>query len=116
MLRIGLTQLLAANGLLDKPLQEKLLDPMNAAPLRLIAAEALLSEGEHAGAITALRDIARLPNREIALATADVVQRRLGVDLGLKLGEPMPPLNSRQAADVTRRVMKWAHQGDDAVV
>ena len=58
--------------------------------------------------MTALRDLARLPNREIALETADVVQRRLGVDLGLALGEPPPPNHSRQAAEVTRRLMQWA--------
>jgi hypothetical protein len=58
--------------------------------------------------VVALRDLARLPNREIALATADVVQRRLGVDLGLGLGQPLPPVHSRQAAEIVRRVMAWA--------
>ena len=28
--------------------------------------------------------------------------------LGLALGEPPPPLHSRQAAEVTRRVIEWA--------
>ena len=37
-----------------------------------------------------------------------VVQRRLGVDLGLALAEPLPPHHSRQAAEVTRRLMQWA--------
>ena len=46
------------------------------------------------------------------LATADVIQRRLGVDLGLGLGQPMPQVHSRQAADITRRVMVWASQYD----
>lgn len=112
VLRIELARLLSANSLLDRPMQEKLIDPMNPAPLRLLAAEALLTTGQHAGAVTALRDVARMPNREIALATADVVQRRLGVDLGLAIGQPLPQVNSRQAAEVTRRVMKWASQGD----
>ena len=49
---------------------------------------------------------------EIALSTADVVQRRLGVDLGLALGQALPALHSRQAAEVTRRVMVWAAQFD----
>ena len=61
-------------------------------------------------AVASLRDLARLPNREIALHTADVVQRRLGVDLGIGLGQPLPPVHSRQAADITRRVMHWANQ------
>lgn len=115
VLRIELAQLLHTNQLLDLDLQEKLLDPLNPAPLRLVAAEALLASGtQHAGAITALRDVARMPNREIALATADIVQRRLGVDMGLALGQPLPQLNSRHAADVTRKVMKWALQSESA--
>jgi hypothetical protein len=112
VLRLEIARLLSNNGLMDKPMQEKLIDPMNPAPLRLLAAEALLTSANHAGAVTALRDVARMPNREIALATADVVQRRLGVDLGLAIGQPLPDLNTRQAAEVTRRVMKWATHGD----
>jgi len=80
----------------------------------LIAAEALLAEGKHQPAIAALREVARLPNREIALATADIVQHRLGVDLGLAMGQSLPPVQSRQAADVTRRVMAWASQSEHA--
>jgi hypothetical protein len=113
VLRIELARLLRDNQLLDRPMQEKLIDPMNPAPLRLLACEGLLATGNHPGAVVALRDVARMPNRELALATADVVQRRLGVDLGLAIGQPLPQLNSRQAAEVTRRVMKWAAQGDD---
>ena len=109
-----LARILKKNGLLPQDLHERLLDTANPAPLRLIAAEALLAEGNHPAAIAALRDVARLPNREIALATADVVQRRLGVDVGLALGQPLPPVQSRQAADVTRRVMSWASQSEFA--
>ena len=58
------------------------------APEQLYAAQAILADGEHALAVEALHDLARLPNREIALATADVVQRRLGVDLGLAMPAP----------------------------
>ena len=82
------------------------------APLRLIAVEALLGEGESAEATAALRDLARLPNREIALATADVVQRRLKVDLGLVSGQPLPPIHSRLATEISRRVRSWASQYD----
>ncbi|MBV9123623.1 MAG: HEAT repeat domain-containing protein, partial [Planctomycetes bacterium] len=111
-LRMELTQLLQKNHLLDRNLQEKLLDPLNPAPLRLLAAEALLSQGAHEGAVAVLRDIARLPNREIGLATAEVIQRRLGVDLGLPVGQPLPAVHTRQAAEVTRRVMAWAMGGE----
>lgn len=113
-LRVELAQLLQSHQFLDRPVREKLLDPLNPAPLRLMAADALLAEGQHPGAVTALRDIGRLPNREIGLATAQVVQRRLGVDLGLAASGPLPSLHTRQAAEVTRRVMAWALDGEPA--
>jgi hypothetical protein len=78
--------------------------------VRQIAVEALLGDSNCPEALGALHDLARLPNREIALATAEVIQRRLGVDLGLPRGQPLPPLYSRQAADVARRVLLWATQ------
>jgi hypothetical protein len=93
---------------------ERLLDPLNSAPLRILAADALLADGAHAGAVTALRDVARMPNRDIALATADVIQRRLGVDVGMALGPEVPTAASRQAADITRRVMTWAREANQA--
>jgi hypothetical protein len=117
VLRLELGKLLQYFQELDQPLLEKLIDPSNPATLRLIACESLLAKHVDGvlrdQAVSALRDLARLPNREIALATADVVQRRLGVDLGLGLGQPLPPVQSRQAADITRRVMRWATQNDD---
>jgi hypothetical protein len=58
-----------------------------------MAVEAVLAEGRNDAALRALYEIARLPNREIALATAEVAQRLLGVDLGIVPGEPLPPLN-----------------------
>jgi hypothetical protein len=111
-LRMELAWLLQNGGELSRELLEKLIDPANPAPLRLIAVEALLADAEHGEALAALRDLARLPNREIALATANVVQRRLGVDMGLALGQPLPPIHTRQAAEVARRVMNWAAQHD----
>jgi hypothetical protein len=116
VLRLELAGILKSIGTWDKALLEKLLDPSNPAPLRLLAAETLLNEENDAHAVAALHDIARLPNREIALATAEVVQRQLGVDLGLPLGQPLPPVHSRQAAEVTRRVMLWATQPEGSLV
>lgn len=116
VLRLEIGRVLQFHQELDRPLLEKMLDAANPAPLRLIAGEAILTEQVdgpcRASAMAALRDLARLPNREIALATADVVQRRLGVDLGLGLGQPLPPIHSRQAAEITRRAMAWATQYD----
>lgn len=109
-LRIELAQLMKRCHRLDVPLLERLVDPVNPAPLRLIAAEALLQSGQSASALAALQDIGRYPNREMALATAEVVQRCLGIDLGLPRGQAFPALHSRLAADVTRRVMLWATQ------
>jgi HEAT repeat protein len=107
-LRIELANVLRTSHLLDDKLLQKMLDPLNPAPLRLIAADVLLAQGSHAGAVAAMREVARLPNREIALATAAAVQRHLGVDLGLPVGQAVPPAQSRLAAEVTRRVMAWA--------
>ena len=99
------------------PLLEQLLDPGTPATLRLIACETILAlQNEHMlrnVAISGLRDLARLPNREIALGAADVVQRRLGVDLGIGLGQPLPAINTRQAAEIIRRLIGWASQGEE---
>jgi hypothetical protein len=111
-LRHELVRLLHAHQELDQETLERFLNPMHPAPVRLIAVEALLRTGEHLAAQATVRDLARLPNREIAMATAEVVQRCLGIDMGLALGEPPPPLQSRQAAEVTRRMMTWAFAQD----
>ena len=112
VLRLELGRVLQFHQELDDGLLEKLLDSSTPAPLRLIACETILADhatgARHEAAVSALRDLARLPNREIALLTGDVIQRRLGVDLGLGLGQPLPPIHSRQAAELTRKVMIWA--------
>jgi hypothetical protein len=85
VLRVELGRLLQFHQELDVNLLEQLLGPSNPAPLRLIAVEMLLVEYAESpaamAALGALRDLARLPNREIALNTAGIIQRRLGVDL-----------------------------------
>jgi hypothetical protein len=110
VLRLEVARLLLDHGELPAALREQLLDTAQPAPLRLLAAETLLKAGPHPGAVQALREVARQPNREIALASAALVQRLLGVDMGLALNHPLPALQSRLAADVTRRVMLWATQ------
>src|SRR5262249_17877738 len=84
--------------------------------LRMIAIESVLTEFDdgplHDTAVSALKDLARLPNREIALVSASIIQKRLGVDLGLTLGQPLPALHSRQAAAITRKVMFWPTKDD----
>jgi hypothetical protein len=116
-LRVELAQMLKNLGELDHAMLEEMVDAVNPGPLRLIAADALLANNRepdfpHLRALQALRDISRLPNREMALTAADVVQRRLGVDMGLAMGQALPPLHSRLAADVTRRLMQWSAAQD----
>jgi hypothetical protein len=108
MLRLEMARVLYLHRELEDGMLRRLLDPSNPAPLRLIAVEALLSRGQSPEAMAALHDLARLPNREIALGIADVVQRRLGIDLGLPRGQALPPVHSRLAAEVARRVLSWA--------
>jgi HEAT repeat protein len=113
ILRLELARLLHHHHALDRNHLARLLDPSMPAPVRLIAVEALLSAGDCPEALAALHELARLPNREIALSTAEVVQRRLGVDLGLPRG-PLPAVQSRTAAEVARRVLAWATEQDVA--
>src|SRR5262249_27391540 len=86
MLRLELARRLYNRRELTVEEVRVLLAPTMPAPVRLIAAESMLSQGASPEAVAALHDLARLPNREIALSTADVVQRRLGIDLGLPRG------------------------------
>lgn len=117
ILRLELGRVLQVHQVLDKELLEQLLDSATPATLRLIACETILSQEQDAMlrsvAVTALKDLGRLPNREIALVTADIVQRRLGVDLGIGLGQALPPAPSRVAGDIVRRLIAWANQGAD---
>ncbi len=106
-LRVELAHMLAEQRLLDPPTRDGLMSADNPVPLRLVAAEAALAAGPDAKAAAALREIARRPNREIALTVAQIVQRRLGVDMGVDLHH-VPQSQSRRAAEITRRVMEWA--------
>jgi HEAT repeat protein len=121
VLRLELARVLHHHRELDAAVFRQLLDASNPTPLRMMAVETLLAAGDSVEAVAALHELARLPNREIALHIADVVQRRLGQDMGLIRGEHLPPLHSRKAAEVARRVLVWATQqeiseADSAVV
>jgi HEAT repeat protein len=108
MLRLELARVLHQHRELDAAVFRQLLDASNPTPLRMMAVEALLAMGDSVEAVAALHELARLPNREIALHIAEVVQRRLGVDMGLPRNEPLPSVHSRLAAEVARRVLAWA--------
>lgn len=85
-----------------------LLGMANPTMLRVLAAGAILSNHSNPEAVEVLREAAKQPNREITLAVAQLVQKYLGVDLGLTVGGEPPPTNSREAAEIARRVQKWA--------
>lgn len=110
--RVEIGYLLRDQGQIDRESAEKLLVETQPGPLRIIAADVLLSGGMDSRAIDVLKDIARQPNRELALAAAVVIQKSLRIDLGLPLGEAPPPPSSKQAAEVVRKVMQWAQQHD----
>jgi hypothetical protein len=106
-LRIELAHLLFEQNLLDRAALEGLLAHDHPVSLRLLGVDAILLSGPFPPAVATLRQIARMPNREIALDVAQIAQRRLGVDLGLDLLKPPAP-QSRTGAEITRRVMQWA--------
>jgi hypothetical protein len=111
-LRLELVQLLLRHQALDGEALSGLIRASTPAPLRLLAADTLLSQGHSPRAVGALYELARLPNREIALSTAEVVQKHLDVDLGLEPGWPPTP-ESREAAEVIRRLVAWAATPSD---
>ena len=112
MLRLELARLLLKHTEVDTKLLKQLILPSCPAPLRLVGVDALLAVEESGEAIAALHDLARLPNREIALAVAELVHRRLGRNLGLPSNAALPAIHTRQAAEVARQVMMWASQSD----
>jgi len=67
-----------------------------------------------AAAVNALANVEDRRLIEALVATAEVVQRRLGIDMGLPRNQPVPAVHTRLAADVARRVMFWATQQHEA--
>jgi hypothetical protein len=108
--RVEMAHLVRDAGGLQPRAMLRMLDSDQPAPLRLLAAEAVLQNGEDAKAADVLREVARQPNRELAIAAAVVIQKCLRIDMGLPISQPPPPPQSKQGAEVTRRVMQWAMQ------
>jgi hypothetical protein len=107
-LRVEMAHRLQQADLLPPEVGLRLLGPGNPTMLRVLAAGAVLSRRVDPRAVEVLRVGARQQNREIALAVAAIVQKYLSVDMGLPVGTELPSSHSREAADVTRRVLKWA--------
>ncbi len=107
-LRVELAHRLQEADEFPSGIGERLLAPTEPTMLRLMAAATFLAHGEEPRAVAVLKEAARQPNRQIALTAAGMIQKYLGVDMGLPVGGELPAANSRQAADVARRVQRWA--------
>ncbi|MFO0824934.1 MAG: HEAT repeat domain-containing protein [Gemmataceae bacterium] len=107
-LRVELAGLLREHHMLTPDLLDRLTNMNQPAPMRLFAAEQMLRLNPHdPDGVDVLRGLARQPNRELSLQVAAVLQNVLGLELGLPSGEVQP--QSKQAADVARRVLAWAN-------
>lgn len=120
-IRVELAHRLQAADALPADVAALLLGQGEPTMLRVLAAGAVLARHEDAAAVDVLREAGRQPNREIAVAAAGLVQKYLGVDLGLPVGGELPATNSREAAEITRRLARWAadpgsHVGTDTPV
>lgn len=107
-LRVELAHKLQAADEFPVELAARFLAPNQPTMLRLMAAAALLAQRDDPRTVEVLREAAQQPNRQIALTAAGMIQKFLGVDMGLPVGGELPAANSRQAAEVARRVLQWA--------
>ena len=110
-LRVELTSLLRAFELITPQQLDRMTDPDQPGPVRLLAAEALLAANPgHADAVGVLRGLGRQPNRETALTIARILQTHLGMDMGLPNdGEILP--TGKTATEAAKRVLAWATGG-----
>jgi HEAT repeats len=107
-LRVELAHRLQKADVFPPGVAGRLLGPAQPTMLRLLAAGAVLSHRQDPRAVEVLREAGRQPNREIALAAAQVIQKYLSVDMGLPVGGEKPAPNSREAVEVARNVHRWA--------
>jgi hypothetical protein len=109
-LRIELAALLRDHHMLGPDLLDRLTNPDQPSPMRLFAAEVLLRANPNdPDGVDVLRGLARHPNRELAIQIGSILQNVLGLQLGLPGGGAVPAPNSKQGADVARRVLAWAN-------
>ncbi|MCS6864788.1 MAG: HEAT repeat domain-containing protein [Gemmataceae bacterium] len=108
-LRVELAALLRDHNFLTPDLLDRLTNLDQPGPIRLFAAEQMLRMNPNdPDGVDVLRGLARQPNREMALAVAQVLQNVLGMELGL-IDDELPPPNSKLAAEIARRVLLWAN-------
>jgi hypothetical protein len=109
-LRVELAALLRDQQLLTPDVLDRLTNLDQPGPIRLFAAEVMLRANPNdPDGIDVLRGLARQPNREMAVAVANILQNLLGLELGLPPGDELPAPTSKLAAEVARRVLAWAN-------
>jgi hypothetical protein len=107
-IRVEVAHRLQASEAFPLEVAQRMLAPGNPTMIRVLAAGAILGRQGDPRAVEMLREAARQPNREIALAAAGMIQKYLSVDMGLPVGGDLPAANTREAAEITRKVLKWA--------
>ncbi|MGL6073696.1 MAG: hypothetical protein ACRC8S_05990 [Fimbriiglobus sp.] len=106
-MRVELASLMHKLGMITPDLLDRMTDADQPGPVRLLAAEMLLAwNKDNPDALDVLRGLGRQSNRETALAIARLLQKYLHVDMGLPTGGAAT--NTKQAAEVTKRVLMWA--------
>jgi hypothetical protein len=106
-LRVEVAFLLRDQACLNQDVMRRMLEYHQPSQIRLLASAELLNKGFDELALETLREVARQPNREIALGVAQVLQATMAIDMGLDNPQIPPPSNSKQAAEVARRVVLW---------
>jgi hypothetical protein len=105
VLRLELALLLRNLGYIPPDLQDRMTDPDQPSPVRLIAVEVMLAtDPDDVTALDVLRGLGRQQNRETSLAIARVLQKYCGVEFGL------PPSGGsvKQQTDAAQKVYRWA--------
>ena len=107
ILRVELAHLLYKHTLIPDDLLDRMTDADQPGPVRLLAADILLKADPTDGsALDVLRGLGRQSNRDTAMAIARILQNRLQLDLGAPASGVTP--NSKQATDITQKVLRWA--------
>ena len=107
-MRVELANLLRSFRLLSHELLDRMSDVDQPGPVRLVAAEALLdADPNDPTATEVLRGLGRQPNRETAVTIAWLLQKYLGMDMGLPPDERVSA-SGKAAAEIANRVLQWA--------
>ncbi|QVL32431.1 hypothetical protein KIH39_00495 [Telmatocola sphagniphila] len=106
-LRVEIAFVLRDQAAFSPEVLRKMIEHHQPSQIRLLAASELLSNGFDESALETLREVARQPNREIALGVAQVLQATMQIDMGLPANGEVPAANTRAAAEIARRVTLW---------